>query len=110
MHNYLLSFNNFNKFNKIEIYNNCFSSFNLTRTFINLSIFRQENLLLQVRISHLEHRSKELLLQQGAAISSASVALSSLSTRFDLLLEQLTNAYNINDADLEVFKLFVLLS
>ncbi|XP_034240771.1 platelet binding protein GspB isoform X2 [Thrips palmi] len=50
---------------------------------------RQEVLTLQARVAALEQRSKESLLQQGAAVSGASVALSALSSRLDDLAVQL---------------------
>lgn len=50
---------------------------------------RQEVLTLQARVAALEQRSKESLLQQGAAVSGASVALSALSSRLDDLAAQL---------------------
>jgi hypothetical protein len=50
----------------------------------------------------LEQRSRELLLQQGAAVSGAAVALSGLSSRLDGLVEQLVVSYNISEKDLEV--------
>ncbi|KAJ4434357.1 hypothetical protein ANN_22916 [Periplaneta americana] len=63
---------------------------------------RQENLALQARLCSLEQRSRELLLQQGAAVSGAAVALSGLSSRLDGLVEQLVMSYNISEKDLEV--------
>ncbi|PSN34415.1 hypothetical protein C0J52_16624 [Blattella germanica] len=63
---------------------------------------RQENLALQARLCSLEQRSRELLLQQGAAVSGAAVALSGLSSRLDGLVEQLVVSYNISEKDLEV--------
>ncbi|XP_069672096.1 uro-adherence factor A isoform X2 [Periplaneta americana] len=62
---------------------------------------RQENLALQARLCSLEQRSRELLLQQGAAVSGAAVALSGLSSRLDGLVEQLVMSYNISEKDLE---------
>lgn len=62
---------------------------------------RQENLALQARLYNLEQRSRELLLQQGAAVSGAAVALSGLSSRLDGLVEQLVVSYNISEKDLE---------
>ncbi|KAJ9575095.1 hypothetical protein L9F63_007756 [Diploptera punctata] len=62
---------------------------------------RQENLALQARLCSLEQRSRELLLQQGAAVSGAAVALSGLSSRLDGLVEQLVVSYNISEKDLE---------
>jgi mevalonate kinase len=68
----------------------------------HLNCFRQENLALQARLCNLEQRSRELLLQQGAAVSGAAVALSGLSSRLDGLIEQLVLSYNISEKDLEV--------
>jgi len=62
---------------------------------------RQENLALQAQLCRLEQRSRELLLQQGAAVSGAAVALSGLSSRLDGLIEQLVVSYNISEKDLE---------
>lgn len=62
---------------------------------------RQENLALQAQLCSLEQRSRELLLQQGAAVSGAAVALSGLSSRLDELVEQLVMSYNISEKDLE---------
>jgi hypothetical protein len=66
------------------------------------NFFRQENLALQAQLCSLERRSRELLLQQGAAVSGAAVALSGLSSRLDGLVEQLVVSYNISEKDLEV--------
>lgn len=63
---------------------------------------RQECMALQAKLGGLGTRSKELLLQQGAAVSGASVALSGLSSRLDALVEQLVSSYNISEKDLEV--------
>lgn len=62
---------------------------------------RQECMALQAKLGGLGTRSKELLLQQGAAVSGASVALSGLSSRLDALVEQLVSSYNISEKDLE---------
>lgn len=50
----------------------------------------------------MELRSRESLLQQGAAVSGASVALSRLGTRLDNLVETLVTSYSISESDLEV--------
>nr|CAD7432531.1 unnamed protein product [Timema monikensis] len=62
---------------------------------------RQENLALQSKLRSLEQCSKDLLLQQGAAMSGAAVALSGLGSRLDGLVEQLASSYNISEKDLE---------
>lgn len=62
---------------------------------------RQENLALQARMTGVERRGRELLLQQGAAVSGASVALSGLSSRLDGLVEQLVAGYGISEQELE---------
>ncbi|KAG8225488.1 hypothetical protein J437_LFUL009481 [Ladona fulva] len=62
---------------------------------------RQENLGLQARLTGVERRGRELLLQQGAAVSGASVALSGLSSRLDGLVEQLVAGYGISEQELE---------
>lgn len=49
-----------------------------------------------------EQRSKAFLLEQGASVSGASVALSGLGDRLESLIEQLVVAYNISETDLEV--------
>lgn len=64
--------------------------------------YRKENESTKERLTNLERRCRELLLYQGAAISSASVALSGLSSRFEQLLDQLYTLYSISDADLQV--------
>lgn len=64
--------------------------------------YREENESTKERLTNLERRCRELLLYQGAAISSASVALSGLSSRFEQLLDQLFTLYSISDADLQV--------
>ncbi|KAL9701644.1 hypothetical protein quinque_005085 [Culex quinquefasciatus] len=56
---------------------------------------------MQAKYNALESRSKDILLQQGAAVSGASVALSGLGTRLDHLVEQLIASYNISEQDLE---------
>ncbi|XP_063225994.1 uncharacterized protein LOC134532896 [Bacillus rossius redtenbacheri] len=62
---------------------------------------RQENLALQARLGSLERRSRDLLLQQGAAVSGAAVALSGLGSRLESLVDQLVASYDISDKDLE---------
>uniref|UniRef100_A0A1Q3EWM9 Putative cornetto n=1 Tax=Culex tarsalis TaxID=7177 RepID=A0A1Q3EWM9_CULTA len=62
---------------------------------------RQEYLGMQAKYNALESRSKDILLQQGAAVSGASVALSGLGSRLDQLVEQLISSYNISEQDLE---------
>ncbi|XP_053690139.1 uncharacterized protein LOC128738788 [Sabethes cyaneus] len=62
---------------------------------------RQEFLGMQAKYNALESRSKDILLQQGAAVSGASVALSGLGSRLDHLVEQLIASYNISEQDLE---------
>ena len=57
---------------------------------------------MQAKYNALESRSKDILLQQGAAVSGASVALSGLGSRLDNLVEQLIASYNISEQDLEV--------
>lgn len=63
---------------------------------------RQEQLSLEARLAGMELRSRESLLQQGAAVSGASVALSRLGTRLDNLVETLVTSYSISESDLEV--------
>lgn len=62
---------------------------------------RQENLTLQARLGCLESRTREVLLQQGAAASGAAVALSGLVGRLESLVTQLVESYNISEQDLE---------
>lgn len=63
---------------------------------------RQENMGLQSKYSALETRSRELILQQGSAVSGASVALAGLGSRLDHLVEQLIASYSISEQELEV--------
>lgn len=63
---------------------------------------RQENMALQARLSSLESRYRDLLLQQGAAVSGTALALSALTSRIDGFVEQLVISYSISDKDLEV--------
>jgi len=65
------------------------------------SVFRQENLSMNLKLNAVERRSRELLLTQGAAMSGAAVALSGLSTRLEGLVDQLIASYNISIKDLE---------
>lgn len=65
-------------------------------------IHRQEYLGMQTKYHALESRSKELLISQSSAVSGASVALSGLGNRLELLVEQLITSYNISERDLEV--------
>ncbi|XP_066908058.1 uncharacterized protein corn [Halyomorpha halys] len=62
---------------------------------------RQEKLSLESRLRTLEMRSKETMLEQGAAVSGAAVALSGLGSRLDILVSNLVSTYNISSADLE---------
>ena len=64
--------------------------------------FRQENLSLEAKLSGLDQRSRDVLVQQGAAVSAAAVALSGLGARLDTLVEQLSLSCNITEKDLEV--------
>lgn len=65
-------------------------------------IFRHEYLGMQSKYSALETRSKELITQQGGAVSGASMALAGLGSRLDQLVEQLIASYNISEQELEV--------
>lgn len=69
---------------------------------IFLSSFRQEYLGMQAKYNALENRSKDMLIAQGSAVSGANVALASLHTRIEHLVEQLISSYNISERDLEV--------
>ncbi|XP_055611696.1 uncharacterized protein LOC129758251 [Uranotaenia lowii] len=62
---------------------------------------RQEYLGMQAKYNALESRTKDVLLQQGAAVSGASVALCGLGSRLGHLVEQLIASYNISEQDLE---------
>lgn len=57
---------------------------------------------MQAKYGALEIKSKELLAQQGNAVSGASVALNSLGSRLEQLVEQLIASYNISEQELEV--------
>ena len=57
---------------------------------------------MQTKYNALEGRSKELLMSQGSAVSGASIALSGLGNRLELLVDQLISSYNISEQDLEV--------
>ena len=77
------------------------SSHVLCSDFYNI-VCRQEHLSMEAKLANLECRSRETLLQQGAAISGASVALSRLGARLDNLVDTLVTSYNISEQDLEV--------
>lgn len=49
-----------------------------------------------------ENKSRELLQQQEATMSSAVVGLSGLGNRLDSLLDKLIKSYSISDVDIEV--------
>ena len=57
---------------------------------------------MQAKYGALEIKSKELLAQQGNAVNGASVALNSLGSRLEQLVEQLIASYNISEQELEV--------
>lgn len=57
---------------------------------------------MQSKYSALETRSKELISQQGGAVSGASMALAGLGSRLDQLVEQLIASYSISEQELEV--------
>lgn len=59
---------------------------------------------MQAKYGALEIKSKELLAQQGTAVSGASVALNSLGSRLEQLVEQLIASYNISEQELEVIE------
>lgn len=62
---------------------------------------RQENLGMQARLIALEAKSRELLVHQGSTVSGAAVALTSLVTRLEGLVEELIESYNISEQDLD---------
>ncbi|XP_011308884.1 uncharacterized protein corn [Fopius arisanus] len=62
---------------------------------------RQENLSLEMRMSAIERKCRDLLLTQGAAVSGAGVALSGLGNRLEGLVDQLVKSYKISEKDLE---------
>lgn len=59
---------------------------------------------MQAKYGALEMKSKELLAQQGNAVTGASVALNCLGSRLEQLVEQLIASYNISEQELEVIK------
>jgi len=63
---------------------------------------RQENLSLQAKMRVMENKSRELLQQQEATVSSAVVGLSGLGGRLDALLDRLVKSYSISEVDIEV--------
>ncbi|XP_022169231.1 uncharacterized protein LOC111033006 isoform X2 [Myzus persicae] len=62
---------------------------------------RQENLSLQAKMRVMENKSRELLQQQDATVSSAVVGLSGLGNRLDALLDKLVKSYSISEVDIE---------
>ncbi|KAL1140254.1 hypothetical protein AAG570_000186 [Ranatra chinensis] len=62
---------------------------------------RQEKLSVEARLKALDVCSREAMLQHGAAVSGASVALSGLGSRLENLVEALVSSYNISERDLE---------
>ncbi|XP_025423972.1 uncharacterized protein LOC112693216 [Sipha flava] len=62
---------------------------------------RQENLSLQAKMRVMENKSRELLQQQEATMSSAVVGLSGLGNRLDSLLDKLIKSYSILEVDIE---------
>ncbi|VVC31342.1 Hypothetical protein CINCED_3A005373 [Cinara cedri] len=62
---------------------------------------RQENMSLQAKLRVMEIKSRELLQQQDATVSSAVVGLSGLGNRLDSLLERLVKSYSISEGDIE---------
>lgn len=86
-----------NRNNKLKLKNKLFC--------VNLfvfNIFSHEYLGMQSKYSTLETRSKELISQQGGAVSGASMALAGLGSRLDQLVEQLIASYSISEQELEV--------
>lgn len=63
---------------------------------------RQETMGLQARFEAFEMQSRESLFYQGCLISSTNVALSSLISRLDGLVEELVVSYSISEQELEV--------
>lgn len=64
---------------------------------------RQELIGMQAKLCGLENRSKDLLCQQGTAVSDASCALADLSARLDNLVESLLKSYEISEQELGEF-------
>lgn len=62
---------------------------------------RQENLGISARLIALEAKSRELLVHQGSTVSGAAVALTSLVTRLEGLVEELIVSYNISEQELD---------
>lgn len=61
---------------------------------------RQEYLGMQAKYLALENRSKDLLCQQGTAVSDASCALADLCQRLDNLVDQLVKSYDLTELEL----------
>lgn len=59
---------------------------------------------MQSKYTALESRSKDLIAQQGSAVSAASMALTGLGSRLDQLVQQLIQSYSISEQELEVSK------
>lgn len=64
---------------------------------------RQELIGMQAKLCGLENRSKDLLCQQGTAVSDASCALADLCARLENLVESLLKSYEISEQELGEF-------
>lgn len=62
---------------------------------------KQDNISLNIKLNKIDNKLRELLLTQGATVSGVSVALNSLGTRIDDLIQQLIQSYNISEKELE---------
>lgn len=58
--------------------------------------------MLQAEMNTMQSRTRDMMVCQGAEVSSAAVSLTNLSTRLQTLIDKLVQDYSITESDLEV--------
>lgn len=59
-------------------------------------------MVLQSEMNSMQSRARDMMVCQGAEVSSAAVSLANLSMRLQTLIGKLVQDYSITDSDIEV--------
>lgn len=65
-------------------------------------------MVLQSEMNSMQSRARDMMVCQGAEVSSAAVSLANLSMRLQTLIGKLVQDYSITDSDIEVSYIYIL--
>lgn len=71
----------------------------------NFCIYRRGYLSLQTELKSVQSSAEDMMVCQGAQVSEASIALTNLTSRMQIITGKLIQDYSISENDLEVRKI-----